>query len=352
MSLLVDKYRPRKLSDLTIHPELTDKLLKISRVDNFPHLLIYGPNGAGKKTRVLALLVEIFGNDATKVKVKNKVFEIKVKSRNKDDYRVIPIEITVVVSNYHMEVTPSDVGQKDRFVVQEAIKEVAQTANASANARPFRVVVINEVDRLSLLAQQALRRTMEKYAVACRLILICESTCRVIAPLKSRCQLIRVSSPSEAQVCEILYRISDEEKINLPRVIAEKILVDSKRNMRQALLMLDSFRSTMTLSQTDWKKTTLEISQSVLEDQTAKCLLAIRPKLHSLLVKSIPPETILKTLIENIFKNVEDSVKSQIIECAAQFEYTMKRGTNPIFHLEAFIAKFMVIYKQWVIDSF
>jgi len=46
------------------------------------------------------------------------------------------------------------VGIYDRVVIQQLIKEVAQTQNVDASAkRPFKVVVINEADTLSKDAQ-------------------------------------------------------------------------------------------------------------------------------------------------------------------------------------------------------
>jgi DNA polymerase III delta prime subunit len=52
MSLWVDKYRPNTLAKLDFHLEQGERLQKMVTKGNFPHLLIYGPPGAGKKTRV------------------------------------------------------------------------------------------------------------------------------------------------------------------------------------------------------------------------------------------------------------------------------------------------------------
>ena len=62
------------------------------------------------------------------------------------------------------------------------------------------VVIINEADSLTRDAQAALRRTMEKYMSNMRIILCANSTSRLIAPIKSRCLLVRVAAPDEGEV--------------------------------------------------------------------------------------------------------------------------------------------------------
>lgn len=103
------------------------------------------------------------------------------------------------------------------MVIQELLKEIAQTQQVDLNAKQrfkgeFRrlisrrllnghsVVIINEADSLSRDAQAALRRTMEKYMTNMRIILCANSTSRLIAPIKSRCLLMRVPAPSNEEV--------------------------------------------------------------------------------------------------------------------------------------------------------
>ena len=143
MSLWVDRQRPSTLNKLTLHPEITTRLHALARSDEIPHLLVYGPSGAGKKTRVMALLREIYGAGVEKVKLEHRTFKT---TSNRT------VEITTLGSNFHIECNPSDAGNSDRFVIQEVIKEIASHGtlqSGSVGARSFKIVVLTEVDRLS-----------------------------------------------------------------------------------------------------------------------------------------------------------------------------------------------------------
>lgn len=199
---------------------------------DFPHLLVYGPSGAGKKTRIVATLRELYGPGVEKIKIDSRIFQTTTNRK---------LEFNIVASVYHLEITPSDVGNFDRVVIQDLLKEVAQTQQVDQSARQrFKVVVINEADHLTRDAQAALRRTMEKYSPNLRLILLANSTSNIIAPIRSRTLLIRVSAPTEPDICRVLKRVGTSEAWPEVEGLNKKIAKESGRNLRRALLMFET----------------------------------------------------------------------------------------------------------------
>ena len=199
---------------------------------DFPHLLVYGPSGAGKKTRIVATLRELYGPGVEKIKIDSRVFQTTTNRK---------LEFNIVASVYHLEITPSDVGTSDRVVVQDLLKEVAQTQQVDQSARQrFKIVVINEADHLTRDAQAALRRTMEKYSPNLRLILLANSTANIIAPIRSRTLLVRVAAPTETEICRVLNKVGNAENWAEAEGLNRRIAKESGRNLRRALLMFEA----------------------------------------------------------------------------------------------------------------
>lgn len=183
----------------------------------------------------MATLKELYGPGVEKIKIDARVFQT---SSNRK------LEFNIVASIYHLEITPSDVGNYDRAVIQDLLKEVAQTQQVDQSARQrFKVVVINEADHLSRDAQAALRRTMEKYSPNLRLILLANSTANIIAPIRSRTLLVRVAAPTHEEICDVLKRSAAREGWPVLPGLFKRIAVESDRNLRRALLMYESVQA-------------------------------------------------------------------------------------------------------------
>ncbi|KAF1993352.1 P-loop containing nucleoside triphosphate hydrolase protein [Amniculicola lignicola CBS 123094] len=344
MALLVDKHRPRTLESLNYHPELSDRLKALAQSGDFPHLLVYGPSGAGKKTRVVATLKELYGPGVEKIKIDARVFQTTSNRK---------LEFNIVASVYHLEITPSDVGNYDRVVVQDLLKEVAQTQQVDLGAKQkFKVVVINEADHLTRDAQAALRRTMEKYSPNLRLILLANSTSNIIAPIRSRTLLVRVAAPTEVEICTVLTKVGLKEGWKDLEGLNKRIAKDSGRNLRKALLMYEAVHAqNETLSETthipppDWEALIAQIAEQIVQERSPARLLQVRAQLYDLLSHCIDPTTIIKTLTWKLIPKSPDEIKPDVIKWAAFYEHRCKTGAKVIFHLEAFVAKYMRIYE-------
>ncbi|KAI9500687.1 Replication factor C (RF-C) subunit [Coemansia spiralis] len=349
MALWVEKHRPAALDKLSFHSGLTEHLKQLASSGDLPHLLVYGPTGAGKRTRIAAVLREIYGPSAEKLKVSQRVFETP--SRRK-------LDINIISSNYHIEVNPSDAGIYDRVVIQDLIKEIAQTQQvAASSARKFKIVVIHEADALSRDAQHALRRTMEKYMGNMRVILCSTSTGKIIGPVQSRCLLVRVAAPSVDEVVDVMNIVAKKEGISIPPSFAAQIASGSQRNLHRALLMLEAsyvrqypFAEAQDVLLPEWEEYIKVIAAAALKQQTPAQLLAIRKQLYELLTHCIPPPTILKGIAMQLIDGVEEELKAEIVHQAAFYEHRLQNGQKAIVHLEAFMAKFMSIYKRHLME--
>ncbi|XP_055913459.1 replication factor C subunit 3 [Eupeodes corollae] len=350
MSLWVDKHRPRELAKLDYHKEQAEHLRNLSQQGDFPHLMFYGPSGAGKKTRIMCLLRELYGSGVERLR--NETMTFTTPSNRK-------VEVMTVSSNYHMEVNPSDAGIYDRVVVIDLIKQVAQTHQIDPHGqRDFKVIVLSEVDELTKDAQHALRRTMEKYVATCRIILSVNSTSRVIPAIRSRCLGIRVSAPSQDVIVGILQSTCKKEGLNIPIELAHRIGEKSERNLRRAILMLEAakvqqypFTSNQEIVDLDWQVFLKETANQIILEQTPAKLEKIRDRLYELLAQGVPPDMIFKGLVENLVKNCDMSLKAKTLEFATLYEHRMQNGSKHIFHLEAFVAHFMNIYKRFISES-
>ena len=169
MPLWVDKQRPRTLAALDYGKEQAAQLAKLAASGELPHMLFYGPSGAGKKTRILALLRDIFGSGVERVKLEHRSFKtpsgraVEVTTVRaareaqrryaQSAYGATRADVDAcagatascsssptrhsrapsrsprppqVASAFHIEINPGDAGIYDRFVVQDLIKEMAQ----------------------------------------------------------------------------------------------------------------------------------------------------------------------------------------------------------------------------------
>ena len=168
-SLLVEKYRPTVLDNYVGNNNIKNVISKYLEQNDIQNFIFYGPAGTGKTT--LAKLI-----------VKN--LECDYVYINASDERGI-----------------------------ETIRDKVSSFASVASFKPLKVVILDEADFLTIQAQASLRNIIETFSRTTRFILTCNYVERIIDPLQSRCQVLKVVPPTKKITALHLLKILDQENI-------------------------------------------------------------------------------------------------------------------------------------------
>jgi len=168
-SLLVEKYRPNVLENYVGNETIKKSISKYLEQNDILNLIFYGPAGTGKTT--LAKLI--------------------VKNLDCD----------------HLYINASD----ERGI--ETIRDKVQGFASVASFKPLKVVILDEADFLTIQAQASLRNIIETFSRTTRFIMTCNYVERIIDPLQSRCQVLKIVPPTKKDVAKHLNWILQQESI-------------------------------------------------------------------------------------------------------------------------------------------
>ena len=168
-SLLVEKYRPSKLENYVGNENIKKSISKYLDQNDIQNLIFYGPAGTGKTT-LAKLCVQNLDCD-------------------------------------HLYINASD----ERGI--ETIRDKVQSFASVASFKPLKVVILDEADFLTIQAQASLRNIIETFSRTTRFIMTCNFVERIIDPLQSRCQVLKIVPPTKKDVAKHLNWICNEESI-------------------------------------------------------------------------------------------------------------------------------------------
>ncbi len=79
--------------------------------------------------------------------------------------------------------------------------------------KPLKVVILDEADFLTIQAQASLRNVIETFSKSTRFILTCNYVERIIDPLQSRCQVLKIVPPSKGEVAKHVFKVLSNEGV-------------------------------------------------------------------------------------------------------------------------------------------
>ncbi|MFW6285662.1 MAG: replication factor C small subunit [Nanoarchaeota archaeon] len=310
----VDKYRPKTFNEIIGQKFFISRIKAFIESKNLPHLLFAGAPGTGKTTTALVIARELYGEDG----VRGNFLEL-----NASDDRGIDI-------------------------IRNQIKEFAKLK--SLTNLPYKIVCLDEADSLTKEAQQALRRTMERYSSSCRFVLACNEISKLIDPIQSRCVVFKFKPLEKEDLYELLNRIEREENLKIEKNAKELLVRISKGDTRKIINTLQAGSSID-------KKVTTKLIEEILD--------FIDPKEVKLMLNSAIDGDFFKArdymvklkakrgltgleILKEIYKQIIDmdidpKVKIKTIDRIATIEFRIVEGSDEELQLESLLAMMSLI---------
>ena len=190
-SLLVEKYRPTNIDNYVGNESSKNTIKNYITQNDIQNLLFYGPAGTGKTT--LAKLI-------------TKNIDCDVLYINASDERGI-----------------------------ETIRDKVSGFASTMSFKPLKVVILDEADFLTIQAQASLRNVIETFSRSTRFILTCNYLERIIDPLQSRCQTLKIIPPNKVEIVNHLIKVIQKDNIKTSVSDLETIVNNNYPDVRKML---------------------------------------------------------------------------------------------------------------------
>ena len=96
----------------------------------------------------------------------------------------------------------------------DTIRDKVSGFASAASFKTIKVVILDEADFITIQGQAALRNVIETYSRTTRFILTCNFVERIIDPLQSRCQVLKIVPPSKSDIAKHVAGIIEQENID------------------------------------------------------------------------------------------------------------------------------------------
>jgi len=256
--LWVERYRPKTIEDLVLTDDVRKKVNQWIVDKDIPHLLLAGDAGVGKSTLAMILRDSIAGEDNS--------LTINASSENSVD------TIRTKIMNFSM----------------------CQSFGG------LKICLMEEADRLSPNAQDAMRKVLEDYSKHTRFILTCNHPDRIEPAIKSRCQSLSFMPFTRNQMLIRLATIMANEDVSGTKEQLELIIDSVGTDMRAAINKLQFATIGGELNITKEMLMNSDIKFKIVKMLNNKDMTGIRQLIQDEMVKDFLP------LYKFMFDNAKD----------------------------------------------
>ena len=295
---------------------------QLQHVATVPHTLVTGPEGCGKFAAAHVWLAAVFGPGAWQLHQRQQ--DVRSNGRM--------ASIVYYASSYHVVLDPTLQSSHDRTLLSDFILGYATSGNVARFGQgppgsSYKVVVVRSADRLSHDAQCALRDTMERCVQTCRIVFLARSASRLIDPLLSRTNHVRLTADPGFMLSRALVAYPDLAEADV------RAMVDEARGSWRELHARALRRSAGALPAPRHRDLLARVAATA-----AKARLAThskrRDELHAALVTCLDPGETLVALAAELLRALPAASHADVLAAGARAEYLMACGASPLLCLD------------------
>ena len=202
----VEKYRPSEFEEIILDDNNKELFKNIIKTRNFPNLLLHGPPGIGKTTVIINLIN-------------------KFKENNNDNEKSSVIHLNA-----------SD--ERGIDIIRNNIYNFVRSDNLFSKGTKF--VILDEVDYMTKIAQQALKCLIQNNNSKMRYCLICNYISRIDFSLQYEFIKVRFNKLPKIEIQNFLKAIVDNEKLNISNKIILNIIEYFDNDIRSMINYIQS----------------------------------------------------------------------------------------------------------------
>mgnify|MGYP006270778475 CR=1 FL=1 len=241
-----------------------------------------------------------------------------------------------------MELNASD--ERGIDVVRETVKTFARVK--SIGEIPFKIMILDEADNMTGDAQQALRRTMERYTETCRFTLCANYSGKIIEPIQSRCAPFRFTFLPREEQDKYLKHIAENENVKLLKDGLDAVFEVCGGDLRRAINTLQAAAS---LNKPIDSKIVYSITgraspadvEKMVETTMKGDFLGARKQLREMIQKyGVAGSDIIRQIHTEIFRtDIPEQWKIKLADIVGEIDYRLVEGADEEVQLSALLAR-------------